>query len=121
VSEVTFRLPSKGTQYGYVEVRATPEALGMESVADAFALGVVYASYVKAFQDGEREGKLNVTAPASEAVQAMTEDEAEALLLQLGATRVGEEPAPWEKPPTATAPKPWENKADSPAIANIDW
>lgn len=56
MANIIFRLPSKQIQYGYVEVSGTPEEFGIHSVAEATAIGLMYAHYVGAYLEGEVEG-----------------------------------------------------------------
>lgn len=130
MSKVTFRLPSKGTQYGYAEYTFDGEM-------DAFELGVKYKVFVDEFHKGEASGQtisqatktsVKPLAPVSE-VASPTEAElyaalgpnapddvqaaAEEMLIHgLGASvydePVEEEAAPWEKPPPAPSDDDWD-------------
>lgn len=102
--KVTFRLPSKAVQYGYIEVEMDSMGLSPE------ALGEMYAKHVKGFWEGEKGAK-----PKAPDTAAQEEFER-----QLGATKVATEDnapdspeptaeKPWEKKVEAS-PKPWENK-----------
>lgn len=62
MSQITFRLPSK-IPYGYVEVTGDPEDFGFRGVADAEAIGMIYASYMAAYVDGEKAGLAMATQP----------------------------------------------------------
>ena len=65
MAEIIFRLPSKAVQYGYVEVRATPEGFGMDASVLAQSpdiIGKVYATYVADFLKGEQEGMESLLA-----------------------------------------------------------
>ena len=112
MSEVIFRLPSKGITYGYVEVRATPEELGDAGLlASPEALGALYAQFTYAFLKGEQAAVQAALSGTADKYQAEAEADAEELIKsQLGGVAVSEDAAPWEKPtPTAMA-KPWEKK-----------
>lgn len=140
MAEVEILFPT--VQYGNVKLRATPEELGLDGPADAYALGVQSAVLLNLFTQGFKTGsQLDVSgAPAPSAEP--TENEAQAAVQeirqQLGATVVedydaqdpdgpGEEhsEAPWTSPPVDAKPKPWENggKPATPkvAVAEIDW
>lgn len=59
MAEIEITLPT--VQYGNVKVKATPEELGLDSVADAAALGVASAVYLSAFTQGfQRGAKIDV-------------------------------------------------------------
>lgn len=66
MAEIIFRLPSKAVQYGYVEVHATPEELGFESVAEPEILGAIYVTYVASFVKGEKGGLDRFLLPTPE-------------------------------------------------------
>lgn len=142
MAEIEILFPT--VQYGNVKLRATPEELGLEGPADAYALGVQSAVLLNLFTQGFKVGsQLDVSgAPASSAEP--TENEAQAAIQeiqsQLGATEVesgeaahdaaysapdgGPEPAPWESTVDAK-PKPWESGSVAPKVtpkvAEIDW
>ena len=136
MANIVFRVPSKQITYGYVEVSGTPEEFGIQSVADAEAIGITYSHYVNRYLEGEVEGIRQVTgevpstpkkAPGkpvegvSGVRQVEPDAEAQALIEKgLGATVVEESEAPWTKPAEASKPKPWENGA-TPKVAKIDW
>lgn len=146
MSEIILRLPSKGTQYGYVEVKGTPEEFGIETgLHDPTVLAVLYANYVGTFQATEKAQKA-VSGPAHPALapevkvfpeelqtalrdaeQALRGDapeEVEAAALDvvesiLGPTTVVDETvAPWEAEAPAAKPKPWE-KSGAPKVAPV--
>lgn len=144
MAKLIWRLPSKAITYGYVEVHADPEELGFEhGVTDAEAIGTVYATYVGAFLKGEKGGlDLFMRGAEEKPAESRTEPRADEQLMkdeapstpeeavaivqkELGATVVGEEPAPWSKPQAEAEPKPWEKKkaGKKPAVdvANTDW
>lgn len=144
MAKLIWRLPSKAITYGYVEVHADPEELGFEhGVTDAEAIGTVYATYVGAFLKGEKEGlDLFMRGAEEKPAESRTEPRTDEQLMkdeapstpegavaivqkELGATVVGEEPAPWSKPQAEAEPKPWEKKkaGKKPAVdvANTDW
>ncbi len=133
MAEVEILFPT--VQYGNVKLRATPEELGLDGPADAYALGVQSAVLLNLFTQGFKAGsQLDVSgAPAPSAEP--TENEAQAAIQeiqsQLGATEMdddapndGPEPAPWESAVDAK-PKPWENGSVAPKVtpkvAEIDW
>ena len=127
MSEIEFRLPSK-VPYGYVNVRFnTPET----EAPDPQFLAAMYASYVMAFAEQERES-LNAYGKPAQAKQApseaapeaaMTKEEAEKLIKQeLGGVVVSEETheKPWENEAPAVK-KPWEGGGTAVKPAEIDW
>lgn len=143
MAEVEILFPT--VQYGNVKLRATPEELGLEGPADAYALGVQTAVLLNLFTQGFKAGsQLDVSgAPAPSAEP--TENEAQAAVQeiqqQLGATVVedsseaaydaaydapndGPEPAPWESTVDAK-PKPWETGKAAPSnavkVAEVNW
>lgn len=125
MAEIVFRLPSKAVQYGYVEVKGTPEELGIPSLAEADAVGVAYATYVAKFLMGEVEGaKVDVAPPRTIREIMSNEDvdtvaEAQVILDKElgGVTEVSEEgeAKPWNKKPEAKK-KPWEQAAKGAAL-----
>jgi hypothetical protein len=146
MAEIEFLLPT--VQYGNVKVRATPEELGIDSAADAAAIGTAYAVYLNAFQQGFKRGAaIDVDidpTPAVASPQAATQrldenlkprtvDEANEMAKQviereLGATTAVEEyeneaaiqAAPWNSTVDAS-PKPWETGSAPVKVAEIDW
>lgn len=151
MAKLIWRLPSKAVTYGYVEVHAAPEELGLE-LTEPEAMGMVYATYVGAFLKGEKDGlDLFMRGAEEEPAESHTEpppgdseaaakrleegkkprtvDEATEMATQviqkeLGATVVGEEPPPWSKPQAEAESKPWEKKATPKVaadVANTDW
>jgi len=130
--KVTFRLPSRGTQYGYVEVSGESEEFGLAKQPSAEALGSAYAEYVRNFQAGEKgvvasrtpakaaqKPPTPVLAPQGQAAPSrpsesraeLSMDEMNLLLRdELGARVVAEvktdSGAPWEANVKPT-PKPW--------------
>lgn len=136
MAKVIFRLPSKAVRYGYVEVEGTPEEFGLDSLADASVLGMVYEAYARAFHEGEAGasgkplgtpvpsdlGDFEGQAQAAPAEPGESDTEASAVALiesTLGATVVSEEPAPWSKPPGKPKTKVWE--AAPAADLGDDW
>ncbi len=92
--KVTYRLPSKAIQYGFMEV----EADSLDELPDPETLGQVYVNQVYAFLEGEQKGLNNLLAPKVEA--AISKDEmdesgaaVEALVEGLGATVISEDEA----------------------------
>lgn len=140
MTNVIFRIPSKQTPYGYVQVEATPEELGDVSLAsDPSALGRVYSAYVLAFQNAERETLKDAQNAASKAAVAveltpspkvfvedpsdLNDDDAEALILDsLGGAVLEskDSEAPYAKP-AAPVKKPWETGGPAIKPAAIDW
>lgn len=145
MSEIEFLLPT--VQYGNVKVRTTPEELGLDSVADAAAIGTAYAVYLNAFQQGFKRGAAidvdidptpAVGSPeaaaqrVAEDLKPCTVDEANAMAVEvikqeLPATVVSEEEtdaapaaAPWNSTVDAK-PKPWETGSTPVKVAEIDW
>lgn len=128
ITRTTLRLPSKATQYGYVEV-------DVEHENDWHALGHWYREVVVDFQSGETNQAPSPKARSindvhlpdnpktsvleeqfGSSADALTHGEAEELIKsELGATDitevmkedVDEEPAPWEKPPAAPSDDDW--------------
>lgn len=102
--KVTFRLPSKAVQYGYVEFET--EVDGVEH-AEPDKIGKLYADAVKLFWQGEKG--ISTPDPDSDAVAEFEK--------QLGATKVpstvdknnGSTTPPWENKKTESSPKPWES------------
>jgi hypothetical protein len=143
VSEIEITLPT--VQYGNVKVRATPEAFGLVTMADAYELGVAAAVYLNLFSQGFKAGsQMDVSAPQGASREAApgdpqaaadrlaegrpphTVDEANEMATQvikdaLGATEM-EESAPWDKP-AAEVKKPWETESGAPmtALGLSDW
>ena len=125
MSEIEFRLPSK-VPYGYVNVSFTTE-----DTPEPATLAAMYASYVMAFAEQERES-LNAygkpvqakQAPSEAAPEAaVTEEEAEKLIKkELDGVVVSEETheKPWENE-APKVKKPWENGGSAPEPAQIDW
>lgn len=136
MTEIEFRLPS-AVPYAYVNVKGTPEELAQVNFE---LLASLYANSLSAFQTAEvQAAKLIVQGvtgrPASRLEDAIaslaeqpqhsespSEDPAEEVKEQLGATELDNVNAPWEAPPKAPKSKPWE--ASKPAVAapvDIDW
>jgi hypothetical protein len=109
MAEVTFRLPSKMTQYGYVEIAVEADT------SDPVALGRRYDDYVKAFQRGEMNKPAPAPALVSPPVESPEANADELLKGELGAKVVPEEVAPWDEPAPPKA-EPWKNP---PAIEDL--
>ncbi len=133
MSKVTFRLPSKAVQYGYIEVETDVENPDFEM------LGSMYVHWALAFRTGEEAAKKAAAPPDPQLVdtslaernlkaQPMRTDaelraalgsghpdveaEAERMLTEgLGPTTT----LPWEEEVQA-APKPWQKKAVANAV-----
>lgn len=133
MSEIEITLPT--VQYGNVKVRATPEELGLSSVADADVLGTAAAIYLNLFRQGFEVGaKMDVSAPVGYDHKVAEQQARELLNEGLGGvTEIdgqdpegpGEEPsAPWGKPQVDSKPKPWETGGTTPATKPVigeDW
>lgn len=133
MAEIEITLPT--VQYGNVKVKATPEELGVNDVADAYELGVATAVYLNLFQQGFKHGAtLDVTAPqgaAQSEVDRVIDETAKAAQILAdglgGATEVDDEAEdartgsdytkapPWDKPAVDAPAKPWEASGGSPA------
>ena len=131
MAEVTFRIPSKAVNYGYIEFPLT-----VEDGATAEALASVYVNFVYAFQKEElaalkriAEGPAQAgpTNPTTDTHEAATE----AIKAGLGATEVestepegdalyNEAAKPWDKAVDAK-PKPWETEKAALAAQAADW
>lgn len=126
MSKMLMRIPSKGVQYGYVEVEAeydgTPEGAA-----------TVYTEYVSRFQIGEinyAEERMGKKPPAPEPIapvimpsyggdfEAEGDAAAEMLKAGLGATVVSDETAPWEHEVKQES-APWD-AAPAPSFT-FDW
>lgn len=124
MSEIILRLPSRGTQYGYVEVRATPEEFGADLSAPE-SLGRMYQTYVEMFQKGEKAQKgasgpahpalaqvVDVLTETSELAAHALDDDGKAHAIVediLGPTTVVDETAaPWDAEAPPAKKKPWE-------------
>lgn len=69
MAEIEITLPT--VQYGNVKLRATPEELGLEGPADAYALGVQSAVLLNLFTQGFKVGsQLNVSPPVEASQEA---------------------------------------------------
>lgn len=126
MAEIEITLPT--VQYGNVKVRATPEELGVNDVADAYELGVAAAVYLNLFQQGFKHGAtLDVTAPQgagqSEVDRVIEETVKAAQILadglggatEIETTSVVEASgiAPWDDSDLKVdaKPKPWETES----------
>lgn len=117
MSEIEITLPT--VQYGNVKVRATPEAFGLVTMADAYELGVATAVYLNLFQQGFKHGAtMDVAAPqgaAQSEVDRVIEETVKAAQILAdglgGATEVDDDAAPWDKPAVDAPAKPWETEA----------
>lgn len=126
MSEIIFRLPSKATQYGYVEIKFEHTELAVPPTANA--VGDLYTRWVADFQAAEMKAKKAAAPPDPELVDTSlaernlkrqpmaepTQEEAQTMISQ-GL----DEKAPWEETVTAD-PKPWEKKSPAPKpVANL--
>lgn len=140
MSEVIFRIPSQ-IQYAYIEIKATHEELGLESVLDAGGISAAYMAYAAKLNEVESEAIRQANAEKappkkgkrSVATKGGAEEpphvdsgsglssEAESLIVnELGGVKVEEVKAPWEEPETKTDPKPWQDNA-TPQVADDDF
>lgn len=137
MGKVIFRLPSKGTQYGYAEYH-----FDTEEDINGHGLGVLYKHFVDNFQRGEAAGQAESRAVAAPkqgdvliaALKSMadddarkdvldeqfgsnfrepTEEEAKALIVEkLGASvydeEVDEQTPEWETPPPPASDDDWD-------------
>lgn len=117
VIRTTLRLPSKGVQYGYVEVDVEHDGNWEE-------LGQYYYGVVKEFQKGEATAKngqssawMDDVLPPPTYDEPITPEQAERLIVEeLGATDitdvlnedVKEEAPEWEKPPPPPSDDDWD-------------
>lgn len=128
MAEIEILLPT--VQYGNVKVRATPEELGLESLTDAYDVGVASAVYLNVFTQGFKKGAtLDVAAPQSPGVEEATKllDEGlggvtevpaddsvsleEGMRLASEAGKRDADAAPWDSTAKVDKPKkPWENE-----------
>lgn len=122
MAEVTFRIPSKKVQYGYVEIKGEPEELGLTGTGDAHALAQAYIDYVTAFARSEVGAVTAASKQEEPPKDPENSAEVEKLLHdELGAVKIGtkKNAKPWESADFITAnTKPWEQQASAPAV---DW
>lgn len=81
MAEIEITLPT--VQYGNVKIRATPEELGVNDIADSYELGVAAAVYLNLFTQGYTYGAaLDIDAPQkpSAAPQGAEQSEVEQFL-----------------------------------------
>ena len=128
MSEIEITLPT--VQYGNVKVKATPEEMGLESIADSHALGVAAGVYLNLFLQGFKVGsQMDVSAPVSASEGDVGAQAQEWLDEGLGGVTevpagdvVAHEGAPWEQPAVDAKPKPWEAEATaSKAVVTEGW
>jgi len=137
--KITFRLPSKAVQYGYVEVTGDDEEFGLKGQGGA-AIGDAYQIWVTNFQRGEKGQKTPTTPskasqkPSAPLLEELFQDPPQRPVQSRTAVSVGDDPnslladdapatvsgtsgAPWVvKSDQPVPPKPWETKA---AIPNL--
>lgn len=118
MAEIEILLPT--VQYGNVKVRATPEELGLASLADAYDVGVASAVYLNVFTQGFKKGATLDVATRGE--PDPTEAARRHIESELGSTTElsddgqNEDAKPWDKP-VAEAKKPWEvDEVTAPAV-----
>jgi len=141
MAEIEITLPT--VQYGNVKIRATPEELGLASLADAYDVGIASAVYLNVFTQGFKKGATLDVAGRGESSRQVTEAQAQRYLDEGlgGVTEVQEnqydrkrevlssaveaetvtESAPWTEKVDAK-PKPWETgaAAHSPVLSS-EW
>jgi hypothetical protein len=133
MAEIEFRLPS-AVPYAYVNVKGTPEELAQINFE---MLAALYANSLSAFQKAEveaaklivqgvtgepasrLEGAIASLAEQPQQSESPSEDPAEEIKEQLGATELDNVNAPWTAPPKGAKPKPWETEKPS-AKLDID-
>jgi hypothetical protein len=140
MAEIEITLPT--VQFGNVKVRATPEELGLASLADAYDVGIASAVYLNVFTQGFKKGATLDVAERGEPSQGAPEheyiSEAHRLLDERlgGVTEVPEDynddgpgdvqaaaneaRAPWDNPQVDAKPKPWETGSAAPAKLVVD-
>lgn len=113
MGKVIYRLPSKGTQYGYAEYH-------FDYDGNPYTLGHEYRAFVSEFVRGEadeqkleKDTKVFKSSKTEEYEKPLTQEEAVKLVSdELGATvydePVEEDAAPWEAPPAAPSDDDWE-------------
>lgn len=135
MGKVIFRLPSKGTQYGYAEYHFDSEIHGEDDAG--YSLGVQYKHFVDNFQRGEAAGQAGQKVKSVYATHPLvaaltddprkevldeqfgsnfrepTEEEAKTLLVEeLGASvydeEVDEQTPEWETPPPPASDDDWD-------------
>lgn len=124
MAEIEITLPT--VQYGNVKVRATPEELGLDTIADAPDLGVWAATYLNLFSQGFKVGAAMDVDAHLGASQEAPEEKAQELLNEGlgGVTELpeGESAAPWDAPAVDANPKPWETGETAPkAVITEGW
>lgn len=103
MAEIEILFPT--VQYGNVKLRATPEELGLDGPADAYALGVQSAVLLNLFTQGFKVGsQLDVEhddggpkPPPPAPIERVEVDPEELIKTTLGATTISEE-APYAEP-----------------------
>lgn len=131
MAEIEITLPT--VQYGNVKVRATPEELGLKSLAEAYDVGVASAVYLNVFTQGFKKGATLDVAPPQGASQGVSEVQAQRYLDEGlgGVTEVQEsqsvtdpgeaDDAPWNST-VDTPKKPWENEeAPAKPVVSEEW
>lgn len=122
MAKVTFRIPSKKVQYGYVEITGDPGDFGITETADAHGIAQTYIDYMTAFTRSEIGAVTAASKQEAPPKDPETSDEVEQLLHdELGAQKIGEKknPKPWEaKAEEPAAKKPWE--VQQPAASDWD-
>lgn len=135
MAEIEITLPT--VQYGNVRVRATPEELGLASLADAYDVGIASAVYLNVFTQGFKKGATLDVADRGEpdprdAVGDPVAAAQRHIESELGATKVDEydsateareaaqartADAPWDKP-APEVKKPWEQGESKPSAVD---
>lgn len=139
MAEIEITLPT--VQYGNVRVRATPEELGLKSLAEAYDVGVASAVYLNVFTQGFKKGATLDVAPPQGASQGVSEAQAQRYLDEgLGgvtelldynndgpgdvdaAAVEAAQGAPWNSPAVDTPKKPWETgEAPAKPVVSDEW
>lgn len=112
MADITFRVPSKAVQYGYIEL-----PVSVEEGASPEALASVYVNFVYAFQKEEQAAIKRLLDAPQAASQPVTEEQAKRYLDEgLGGTTElsddgqNEDVKPWDKP-APEVKKPWEQES----------
>lgn len=120
--KVTFRIPSKKVQYGYLEVEDDQSWAVMPSPLE---LAEHYAQFILDYQAAEKMAFENPTASQIKKADANDDINAAAQVIkdELGATELSPEEAakPWNKTEEPTSSKPWSEPTAAPAVADSDW
>ena len=111
MAKVTFRLPSKKVNYGYVEITGEAQELGIGNPADAHAVAQAYVNYMVDFVRSEIGTVEAASKQAPAPKDPETPEEVETLLHdELGARKIAtkKNTKPWEQKPQVTATPDWD-------------